>query len=312
MRKMVKKHEEGSSFDDMWPMGAVTRRTGITEHTLRAWERRFGFPDPERLPSGHRRYPVDQVRRLLLISKALESGYRAGDVVPMNPDRLDALLRESQPDQGRETDSERNAFLQKLVAAAAEFDRDRIADLLAGDASRLGVPRFLRERAVPLLTAVGDAWAKGELHARHEHLVSDILEDQLRTLRHALDVRSSSSPVILATLPEERHSLGLHLVATEIASAGCDYRFLGPQLPVGEIAAAADFLKASAVGLSVSIFADTEVARAGVLELRELLPSSIELWLGGAGAAKLEDLDDDVKILSTLDDVANRVRRLET
>ena len=67
----------------LWPMGAVTRRTGIGEHTLRAWERKFGFPSPVRLESGHRRYPVEQVQRLLLIDTALNAGYRAGDVVPL-------------------------------------------------------------------------------------------------------------------------------------------------------------------------------------------------------------------------------------
>ena len=67
----------------LWPMGAVTRRTGISEHTLRAWERRFGFPTPVRLASGHRRYSSEQVRHLLMIAKALEAGHRAGDIVPM-------------------------------------------------------------------------------------------------------------------------------------------------------------------------------------------------------------------------------------
>ena len=65
--------------EQLWPMGAVTRRTGIGEHTLRAWERRFGFPDPVRLPSGHRRYPLEQVRRLALINTGdhILDGYRA-------------------------------------------------------------------------------------------------------------------------------------------------------------------------------------------------------------------------------------------
>ena len=71
------------SSRQLWPMGAVTRRTGIGEHTLRAWERRFGFPKPVRLASGHRRFSGDQVQHLLLIAKALESGYRAGDIVPL-------------------------------------------------------------------------------------------------------------------------------------------------------------------------------------------------------------------------------------
>jgi DNA-binding transcriptional MerR regulator len=39
----------------------VVERTGVNEATLRAWETRYGFPDPERLPSGHRRYSEDDV-----------------------------------------------------------------------------------------------------------------------------------------------------------------------------------------------------------------------------------------------------------
>ena len=78
----------------LWPMGAVTRRTGIGEHTLRAWERRFGFPAPHRLDSGHRRYPADQVQQLMLINAALNCGYRAGDVVPLGRTELEDLLRD--------------------------------------------------------------------------------------------------------------------------------------------------------------------------------------------------------------------------
>jgi DNA-binding transcriptional MerR regulator len=37
-------------------IGDVVAATGIGEATLRAWERRFGFPAPRREPSGHRRY----------------------------------------------------------------------------------------------------------------------------------------------------------------------------------------------------------------------------------------------------------------
>src|SRR5581483_6395826 len=37
-------------------IGEVVQRTGVAEATLRMWERRYGFPEPSRLASGHRRY----------------------------------------------------------------------------------------------------------------------------------------------------------------------------------------------------------------------------------------------------------------
>ncbi len=45
----------------------VVERTGVAEGTLRMWERRHGFPVPERLPSGHRRYSDEQVERVLRV-----------------------------------------------------------------------------------------------------------------------------------------------------------------------------------------------------------------------------------------------------
>ncbi|HLI60431.1 MAG TPA: DICT sensory domain-containing protein [Solirubrobacteraceae bacterium] len=48
-------------------IGELAARTGVSEGTLRMWERRHGFPAPRRLPSGHRRYSetdVELVRRL--------------------------------------------------------------------------------------------------------------------------------------------------------------------------------------------------------------------------------------------------------
>jgi MerR family transcriptional regulator, light-induced transcriptional regulator len=48
-------------------IGQLVEQTGVAEGTLRMWERRHGFPAPERLPSGHRRYSetdAELVRRV--------------------------------------------------------------------------------------------------------------------------------------------------------------------------------------------------------------------------------------------------------
>jgi MerR family transcriptional regulator, light-induced transcriptional regulator len=42
-------------------IGEVVERTGVAEATLRMWERRYGFPAPERLASGHRRYSEHEI-----------------------------------------------------------------------------------------------------------------------------------------------------------------------------------------------------------------------------------------------------------
>ncbi len=52
----------------------VVERTGVAEGTLRMWERRHGFPVPERLPSGHRRYSEEQVERVLRVVAGRAAG----------------------------------------------------------------------------------------------------------------------------------------------------------------------------------------------------------------------------------------------
>jgi len=293
----------GETEAKMWPMGAVTRRTGIGEHTLRAWERRFGFPAPHRLDSGHRRYPADQVQHLMLINTALNAGYRAGDVVPMGLPELEELLRDCGAlDAGLQTGITA-AIIDDTISATTRFDRDTLINAFNTDASLLGVRRFLRERVVPLLEEIGDAWAQGRIEVRHEHFFSEALEDTLRSLRGGLDPAGRGRPVILATLPDELHGLGLHIVALAVAATGRRVRVLGPHLPVTEIVQAADATDAAAVGLSISLFGTDENTLKAVRELRKGLPPTTRLWLGGAGAAHLEELPEGVEIAASLDDL---------
>jgi DNA-binding transcriptional MerR regulator/methylmalonyl-CoA mutase cobalamin-binding subunit len=292
-------------------MGAVTRRTGISEHTLRAWERRFDFPKPVRLPSGHRRFTSDQVRQLLLINKALHCGYRAGDVVPLPPDRIEALVREcdeSASDIDPQVASRR--WVEAVLQDAKAFDGSSIRMKMASEAATLGVGRFLRERAVPLIEELGEAWARGDIRIRHEHFVSEILGNTLRALRTPLDASAVGRPVVLACLPEEMHVLGLQMVAAELAATGRNHFILGPHTPIEEIVATAESLKAAAVGLSISAFAPGEPTQKLIKMLRAELPKTIPLWVGGGGAAALESLPKGVQQLSTLDEVAEAVRAL--
>ncbi|MCW8984676.1 MAG: MerR family transcriptional regulator, partial [Thermoanaerobaculales bacterium] len=279
----------------LWPMGAVTRRTGIGEHTLRAWERRFGFPKPIRLASGHRRFSGDQVQHLLLIAKALEAGYRAGDIVPLPLSELELLLRSSGVfDRASATGSTEDVMLLAFDACK-RFDRQSLAALLHGEAAVLGLPRFLRERVAPLLDEVGAAWGRGEIEIRHEHFFSEVLEDELRRLRAPLEPATKGRPVVIASLPNELHGLGLQIAALAIVTAGRSVRVLGPHLPVEEIVQAATVLDAAAVGLSVSIFAESEETAREITAVRERLPAETGLWIGGAGSTNLEDLPAGVE-----------------
>ena len=72
-------------------IAAVERDTGLSKDTLRVWERRYGFPTPERDASGERSYAFEQVARLRTIKRLLDIGHRPGRIVPLAPEDLERL-----------------------------------------------------------------------------------------------------------------------------------------------------------------------------------------------------------------------------
>ncbi len=296
---------------DLWPMGAVTRRTGLSDHTLRAWERRFGFPKPIRLPSGHRRYSGEQVQQLLLINRALACGHRAGDVVPLPKAHIESMVREgmARPSESQ-THMQQSDWVEHILRSALAFDEASIRARMSTDSAILGVRTFLRERVVPLIEAIGSGWARGGLGVRHEHFVSGILEEHLSELRVAFDASTKGRPVVLACLPDEMHSLGLQMVALEISAAGRRNVMLGPHTPIEEIVASVDSLGAVAVGVSVSIFAPVHPTLEMISDLRAQLSTQTKLWVGGGGAKMFDSLPEGTTTIVTLDALADEVGSL--
>jgi MerR family transcriptional regulator, light-induced transcriptional regulator len=72
-----------TKFDDaqLLSISAVENETGLSKDTLRAWERRYGFPSPSRDAKGDRRYPAQQVERLRKIKRLVDNGFRPSKVI---------------------------------------------------------------------------------------------------------------------------------------------------------------------------------------------------------------------------------------
>ena len=69
----MRKEKNLTEMEDYLSIGQLARFTGVGIHSLRAWEKRYGAPRSQRLSSGHRRFPKEEVQRLRAVSRALES-----------------------------------------------------------------------------------------------------------------------------------------------------------------------------------------------------------------------------------------------
>ncbi len=64
------------SAESSLSIGDLARRTGLSAATLRMWETRHGFPRPQRLDSGHRRYSESDIARVDLVVRRRDAGVR--------------------------------------------------------------------------------------------------------------------------------------------------------------------------------------------------------------------------------------------
>jgi methanogenic corrinoid protein MtbC1 len=298
--------------DGAWlSIGALSRATGIAVETLRTWESRYGFPAPERKPSGHRVYPVSAVARLRRIAQALALGHRAGQVVGASDDALDRLLETSAAPQPANDlpgpglpPVEDLAGQLKLIKA---FDGERLSRSFLSDWARMGPVEFLETNIAPLVRAVGDAWKKGDLEIRHERFFSERIGDLLRSLRMPRGERATGPVVAFATLPGEVHGLGLQMAALVLATSGCRVLYLGTEVPIPQIASLARELSARAVAISVSSSSKGASAATALRRLRDALPRRTLLIAGGDGAPASRAGVDSIGSLRELDAWGRRI-----
>lgn len=268
-------------------IGALSRATGIPIETLRTWERRYGFPIPERKPSGHRVYPLSSVPRLRRIAEALGRGHRAAEVVGASKADLTELIRATPGAMAsRLAPPALPADPSELLRYVKAFDGGALTRQLLADWALLGPLDFLRGRVAPLVRAVGDAWESGDLDVRHEHFLSERVGDLLRALRLQLEERATGPLVIFTSLPGESHGLGLQMAALVLAMAGCRVLNLGTETPVPEVATLARDLNARVVAVSVSVATRGRTTTTHLARLRSLLPRKMTLLVGGEGAPR--------------------------
>jgi DNA-binding transcriptional MerR regulator len=279
---------------ELLSIAAVERETGVSKDTLRVWERRYGFPQPGRNAHGERVYPADQVARLRRIRRLMDQGLRPGRIFAMSNTELDAHAA------GTSTAAPRSALHDLALYLLKTHQTGELRRELSQAVVREGLYGFLTETAAPLAVLVGEAWTRAEIHVFEEHLFTEQLQAVLRQAIGQAQVASGAPRVLLSTPSGEQHGLGLLMAEAACTLEGAECVSLGVQTPVSELLAAAIAKHPDIVALSVSASYPASALQEAVVALRGALPAALELWCGGAGAARLKRPPAGVKVFSDL------------
>ncbi|HLU76789.1 MAG TPA: MerR family transcriptional regulator [Burkholderiales bacterium] len=304
MNKLGTTMQDGN-YAQRWRLsiGAVERDTGLSKDTLRVWEKRYGFPQPERDKFGERVYPQEQVEKLRLLKRLIDRGHRPGKLVSRSVTELLQLV-DPQPARaiasGAATPTQPfAAFNTQDVAEIKQQLRDRLASE--------GLRDFVLQTVVDLHQQMSDAWMRGQLALYEERLYTEALLSTLQGGLGAIPLQNRTPRVLLGTFPNESRTLGLTMMECLLASEGASCLSLGAQAPVVDMMLAARAQQADIVALYFSATYPITQALEGLGALREQLPESAQVWIGSSNPAIMRRAPADVVALPRFDMIPEAV-----
>ena len=265
----------------------VERDTGVPKETLRVWERRYAFPQPGRDINGERQYPAEQVARLRLVKRLLDQGYRPGKIIHHSSEELSALAGKSGP--GSIPGDPQDPELRHCLYMLKQHKMPELRQRLAQAQLQMGLRRFVVELVAPLTTLVGETWSAGGLVVFEEHLFAELAQSVMRNAIFAANQHAGlaygSPRILLTTVPQERHGIGLLMAEALFALEGAYCLSLGVQTPLADIVDAARSQRADIVALSFSAVMSPRTAIENVKDLQNRLGPATQVWVGGSCAA---------------------------
>jgi MerR family transcriptional regulator, light-induced transcriptional regulator len=278
-----------SKMENLISIGELARLTGITTHSLRVWEKRYGSPQSQRLPSGHRRYPKEDVPRLRAIAKALESGYRASKVVSGTLEELHSLmglkplinpnLKSTQINEN----SSNELLIELWIKGVHEFDDDCLIQGFHEQWNKCGALKFINKYMISFIERLGKGWISGELSIANEHFATECIHSFLSSKWRQLNSRKEGWSILMATLPGETHNLGLLMSAVVASLSGAKVIYLGLNTPLEDIISTTNNFEPEVLCLSISCGKKDLDTEDCLLQIKTELNKSVTIISGGKG-----------------------------
>lgn len=278
-----------------YPIRIVSKLTGLSADTLRAWERRYGAVVPSRDEHG-RMYTDADIERLNLLRQAVETGHSIGKVAAMSNEQLREILNQMQASLSvsaqREQASESKVGLQQILDALAVFDYVKVDQELTRLVVLLTPREMVREVIIPIMQKVGEYWESGQFRISQEHMLSTIIRNVLGTMLRLYSRQQAHSRILFATPSGEHHEFGILSAATLAASGGLGVVYLGTNLPADEIVETATRASVQVVALGLVASQGAKESLRGLHQVCRKLSEKTEVWVGGS---KEESIIAEVK-----------------
>jgi len=315
-------------------MSVVTRRTGMTSHAVRVWEKRYGAVEPHRTDTNRRLYSDEDIDRLRLLHAATQQGHAISGIAHLEMAQLEQLLKDAaelkplprlhansplrEAEKGDhlcvdEVSPELEQLMSEAQQAIEALDDRGLEDVLRAAQSDVPRPLMLEGFILPLMHWLGECWRVGRLRVVHEHFASSIIKGFLLSIRGSYATEENAPILICGTPAGQHHEIGALAAAETASNLGWHVMYLGPSIPSEDIGYIAREKNAAAVALSIVYPTDDPRV---VREIRDLarshLPAATELLVGGSGASDYHMIFDETRAIhvGSLPDFSKNLARI--
>jgi DNA-binding transcriptional MerR regulator len=281
---------------------AVLKQTGLKADTLRAWERRYGLPKPERTPGRHRLYSRRDIETIKWLQARQYDGISISNAVDLWQNLVDEgndplLMTEFSathaslapvPASGGRGLGELRAL---WVSSCNAFDETTSARILSEAFALYAVEDVCLQLIFDGLRRIGDGWYEGQIAVEQEHFASEIARRQLEALISAAPSPTRSETLLVGAAPGEQYDLVLLMITLLLRRRGWDVVYLGANVPLESYETILDPARFDLALLSAQqLFAAANLREVALLAQKVGLP----LVYGGRIFRKIPELQNQI------------------
>lgn len=270
---------------------AVLLETGLAADTLRAWERRYGLPAPQRTSGGHRLYSQHDIEMIkwliarqaegLSISRAVDlwNEQTASGTDPLLGGYATSTLTAAQATLASlPPDTNLDVIRRQWIAACINFNESNAEQALNKAFSMFPVEAVCTEVLQKGMAEIGDLWYENRASVQQEHFASSLAMRRLDALLSASPAPSRPQTVLVGCPPDEWHTFTPLLLSLFLRRRGMNVIYLGANVPVERFEETVSKVKANLV-----ILAAQTLTSAASLQLTALSLSGLRVPVAFGG-----------------------------
>ncbi len=280
----------------VYNLKAVVNETGLKPPTLRAWERRYGFPNPTRTKGGHRKYSQHDIDTLRWLVARQDEGMSISHAIDLwrslkdagEDPTADAIAGERQLSvsssfalgEHQQLDALRQAWIQAVLA----FDRGTAENVLTR-AFALYPPELVSLQILDSgLVEIGEGWFRGEVTVQQEHFASALSVQRVEMLIASMPPPSRPESIIVATAEGDFHTFGALVLTFLLRRQGWNVIYLGASMPALALKDMVDRVQPHLVILTAQLFHTVASLKEAAMLLQSL---RIKLAFGGTAFSQI-------------------------